>query len=144
MPYLLDTNIISNVTKPAPPAFLLDWMAAQDDADLYLSTITIAELQKGILDLPEGKRRQALETWFAGSMGPRAIFAGRILSFDEQAALIWGKLMSDGRKAGKPRSPIDMMVAAIAVANQCIIVSDNEKDFQGLPTVNPMRPVSST
>ncbi|MDO4232218.1 MAG: type II toxin-antitoxin system VapC family toxin [Lautropia sp.] len=144
MRYLLDTNIISNVTKPVPSAPLLDWMAAQDDADLYLSTVTIAELQKGILDLPDGRRRQELENWFAGSTGPQAIFAGRIFSFDEQAALIWGRLMSEGRKAGKPRSPIDMMVAAIAVANQCTIVTDNDKDFQGLPTFNPMRPDSTT
>jgi len=62
-----------------------------------------------------------------------------MLAFDDRAALVWGRLMAEGGKKGQPRSAIDMMVAAIAEANQCIVVTDNEKDFRGMPILNPMR-----
>jgi predicted nucleic acid-binding protein len=81
-----------------------------------------------------------LERWFAGQEGPQALFAGRILPFDDKAALIWGKLMANGTKSGRPRSAIDMIVAAIAEANDCMVVTDNDKHFAGLKIVNPLRP----
>ncbi|MDP4022192.1 type II toxin-antitoxin system VapC family toxin [Methylobacterium sp. NEAU 140] len=139
MRYLLDTNILSNVTKVTPSAALLTWMAEQNDEDLYISALTVAELRRGILDLPAGKKRSALETWFQGAEGPQALFAGRILPFDEAAALIWARLMADGRVAGKPRSALDTIVAAIAEANGCVVVTDNAKDFAGVSAINPLR-----
>jgi len=139
MRYLLDTNILSNVTKPEPSASLLTWMAEQADADLFIASLTIAEIHRGILENPAGKKRVALEAWFAGSEGPSALFAGRILSFDEKAALIWGELMAQGKAAGRPRSALDTIVAAIAQSNSCIVVTDNERDFHGVETINPLR-----
>jgi len=141
--YLLDTNIISNATKPLPSQSLMDWLADQPDESLFIASWTIAEIQRGILEKPSGKKRKLLEAWFAGPDGPLALFAGRILPFDHQASLIWGKLMSSGTKAGKPRSALDMIVAATALANQCTIVTGNEKDFASLPIFNPMRPPAS-
>jgi toxin FitB len=137
--YLLDTNIISNVTKPDPSEFLLEWMGAQSDGDLFISSLTIAEIKRGILDKPKGKKRERLEAWFAGPEGPQSLFKGRVLPFDENAALLWARLMSDGRAAGKPRSDLDMIVAAVAEANGCVIVTDNEKHFSGLDFLNPLR-----
>jgi hypothetical protein len=64
-----------------------------------------------------------------------------VLAFDEASALIWGRIMSEGVKAGRPRDPIDMIVAATAEANDCIVVTDNEKHFAGLKFINPMRPL---
>ena len=139
MRYLLDTNILSNITKPEPSESLLKWMAEQADADLFIASLTIAEIHRGILEKPAGKRRFALEAWFAGSEGPRALFAGRILSFDEKAALIWGELMAQGKAAGRPRSALDTIVAAIAQSNSCIVVTDNERDFHGVEIINPLR-----
>jgi toxin FitB len=137
--YLLDTNIISNVTKPTPSAALVDWMAAQADGDLFISTLTIAEIRRGVLERPAGKKRQELERWFSGPDGPQALFAGRVLSFDETAALVWARLMAEGTIAGRPRSALDTIIAAVAEANHCVIVTDNEKDFAGIEIVNPMR-----
>jgi predicted nucleic acid-binding protein len=137
--YLLDTNIISNVTKPNPSAALLAWMADQADSDLYISALTVAEIRRGLLEKPKGKKRALLETWFSGPEGPQALFAGRVLPFDEKAALIWARLMADGTARGRPRSALDMIIAAIAAANDCIVVTDNEKDFTGLKFVNPLR-----
>ena len=136
---LLDTNIISNFTRSTPSVSLVAWMSEQSDDDLWIASFTIAEVWRGVLEAPHGKRRRQLEAWFSGAEGPQELFAGRILPFDEKAAVVWARLMADGTAAGRPRSPLDMIVAAIAEANGCVIVTDNDKDFAGLTTINPMR-----
>jgi toxin FitB len=137
--YLLDTNIISNVTKPVPSESLIEWMANQSDHDLHISSLTIAEIRRGILVKPKGKKRDQLEAWFAGPEGPQSLFSGRVLPFDERAALAWARLMSEGRVTGRPRSDFDMIVAATAEVNDCLLVTDNEKHFPGMVTLNPLR-----
>nr|WP_178126822.1 PIN domain-containing protein [Agrobacterium rubi] len=136
---MLDTNILSNITKPEPSASLLMWMAEQADANLFIASLTIAEIHRGILEKRAGKKRVALEAWFAGNEGPPALLAGRILSFDNKAALIWGELMAQGKAAGRPRSALDTIVAAIAQSNSSIVVTDNERDFHGIEIINPLR-----
>ena len=137
--WLLDTNIISNLVKPAPPKPLLAWMAEQEDSSLCTSALTVAEIHRGVLEKSAGKRRDQLQAWFNGPEGPQALFAGRVLAFDEAAALIWGRLMAQGKTRGRPRSALDMMVAAVAEANGCTVVTDNEKDFAGIKLFNPLR-----
>jgi len=137
--YLLDTNIISNATRPVPSETLMSWMAEQADDDLFISSLTIAEIRRGVLEKPAGKKRRELERWFAGAEGPQALFAGRVLPFDENAALIWARLMAEGTAVGRPRSALDMIIAAIAEANRCVVVTDNVRDFAGLKILNPLR-----
>ncbi|MCK1699924.1 PIN domain-containing protein [Bradyrhizobium sp. 146] len=137
--YLLDTNIISNVVNPQPSESLLAWMVAQHDEHLFITSLTLAEIRRGILEKPNGKRRAALDAWFSGPEGPQALFAGRILPFDEKAGLIWAGLMAEARAAGRPRSGLDMIIAAVADANDCVVVTDNEKDFAGVQVINPIR-----
>jgi predicted nucleic acid-binding protein len=137
--YLLDTNIISNVTKPTPSEPLLAWMAEQIDENLFIASLTVAEIRRGVLEKPAGRKRDQLEAWFSGSEGPSALFAGRVLSFDERAALIWGRLMAEGTAKGRPRNGLDTIIAAIAEANDCIVVTDNEKDFADIKILNPLR-----
>ncbi len=137
--YLLDTNIISNVTKPVPSDALITWMAGQADEDLFIAALTVAEIWRGILEKAAGKKRKELERWFAGREGPPALFAGRVLPFDEKAALVWARLMAGGTASGRPRNPLDMIIAAVAEANDCVVVTDNERDFAGLKIVNPLR-----
>lgn len=139
MRYLLDTNIISDVTKPTPSVALLAWMAEQADEDLFISSLTLAEIRRGVLEKPAGRRRKQLEAWFSGPEGPQALFAGRVLPFDEKAALVWATLMADGKMRGRPRSALDAIVAAVAKVNDCVVVTDNEKDFEGVEFINPMR-----
>lgn len=139
--YLLDTNIISNIVKPRPSESLLAWWGEQSEEQLFLASLTIAEIRRGILEKPRGKKRDALDVWFSGPEGPQELFAGRVLPFDEKAALIWARLMADGKAAGRPRSALDMIIAAVAGANDCVVVTENEKDFAGLEIVNPLRPV---
>jgi predicted nucleic acid-binding protein len=137
--YLLDTNIISNATKPSPSEALLAWMAEQADDDLFISALTVGEIRRGLLEMPAGKKRTLLETWFQGPDGPQALFASQVLPFDEKASLVWARLMADGKAKGRPRSALDMIIAAIAEANGCVIVTGNERDFAGLEFVNPLR-----
>ncbi len=139
--YLLDTNILSDAIKPAPSASLLAWMGEQEDGDLFISTVSIAEIRRGILDLPRGRKRAALDDWFHGSFGPHALFSDRILPFDENSALVWARIMSEGKTRGRPRNAFDMMIAAIAEANDCLVVTGNARDFWGIEIVDPLRGV---
>jgi predicted nucleic acid-binding protein len=139
MRYLLDTNIISHVLKPRPSAALTAWIAEQTDEDLFIASLTLAEIRRGILEKPAGRRRDQLEAWFAGSEGPQVLFAGRVLPFDEKAALLWARLMADGKAKGRPRSALDTIIASVAEANECVVVTDNEKDFADIHVVNPLR-----
>jgi predicted nucleic acid-binding protein len=139
MRYLLDTNIIGNFTKPAPSPSLIAWMTQQSDDDLYISSLTLAEIRRGVLEKPTGKRRERLDAWFSGPQGPQTLFAGRILPFDEGAALVWARLMADGKAKGRPRSALDTIIAAIAETNRCIVVTDNERDFEDIEFINPIR-----
>lgn len=138
--YLLDTNIISEAVKPRPAPAVLAWLEAQPDTALHIASLTLAELRRGILDMPAGRRRRDLELWFAGAEGPQALFAGRILPFDDRAALEWARLMAEGRTTGRPRSALDMIVAATAAAHGMIVVTANERHFRdcGVPWLNPM------
>jgi toxin FitB len=137
--YLLDTNIISDATKSLPSPLLMEWMAAQLDESLFISSLSLAEVRRGILQKPPGRKRKELEMWFQGPEGPQALFQGRVLAFDEKAALIWARLMAEGTAVGKPRSAFDMIITAIGEANDCIVVTDNEKHFPGLKILNPLR-----
>jgi hypothetical protein len=137
--YLLDTNIISNATKLRPSEALLAWMENRVDSDLFIASLTVAEIWRGVLEKPRGKKRDQLEAWFAGPDGPQALFAGRVLSFDERAGLIWARLMAEGTARGRPKSALDMIIAAVAEANDCVVATDNEKDFAGREIINPLR-----
>ena len=137
--YLLDTKIISNATKLRPSEALLAWMENRVDSDLFIASLTVAEIWRGVLEKPRGKKRDQLEAWFAGPDGPQALFAGRVLSFDERAGLIWARLMAEGTARGRPKSALDMIIAAVAEANDCVVATDNEKDFAGREIINPLR-----
>jgi predicted nucleic acid-binding protein len=139
MRYLLDTNIISNFTKPAPSESLIVWMAGQSDEDLFIASLTLAEIRRGVLEKAAGKRRDQLDTWFSGPQGPQALLAGRILPFDEKAGLAWADLMAERKSSGRPRSGLDAIIAAIAATNDCVVVTDDERDFVGVEIFNPIR-----
>ena len=69
--YLLDTNIISNITKPVPSESLMVWMAEQIDENLFVASLTVAEIRRGILEKPAGRKREQLDAWFSGRKVPR-------------------------------------------------------------------------
>ncbi|HWZ51403.1 MAG TPA: PIN domain-containing protein [Granulicella sp.] len=136
--YLLDTNIISNVTKLIPSPPLIEWMAEQLDDDLFIASLRLAEIWRGILEKPSGKKRKQLEAWFQGPEGPQALFRGRVLGFDETAALIGARLMSEGTSSGQPRGALDMIIPR-PLKRTPAFVSDNEKHLTGVTILNPLR-----
>jgi predicted nucleic acid-binding protein len=134
---LIDTNIISEMMKSSPSANVIGWLDQQEAMQLYISTITIAEISYGINVLPNGNRRNLLEDSFNKVV--RDAFEHRILSLDEVAAHFYGKIMSRRKQLGKPMSIPDGQIAAIARANSAAIATRNINDFSdcGLDVINP-------
>lgn len=112
------------------------WMQDQPDEQLFISVMSLAELRRGILQLPVGAKRSKLEAWFASEEGPEALFFGRVLPFDIHAARMWAELMARGKVAGRPRSAVDTIVAAIATVHDCCVVTGNERHYEGIETLN--------
>ena len=138
--YLLDTNVISEVTRTAPSPVLARWLRQQLDTDLFISALTVAEVWRGVREKEGGRKRRDLEAWFHGPDGPQALFRGRVLPFEERAALAWGQIMADGRPTGRTRSALDMVIAATAIANGCTVVTVNERHFKDVVEfINPLR-----
>ena len=137
--YLLDTNVVSEAVRLRPSPALVVWLEGQPNEALFISALTLAEIRRGILEKDAGRRRRELEAWFAGPEEPGTLFAGRVLSFDKKAALVWARLMAEGTAAGRPRSALDMMVAATAAAHGLIVATSNERHFRdiGVTWLNP-------
>jgi predicted nucleic acid-binding protein len=127
--FLLDTNLISESFKPAPNHGVLAWLAATDEADTYLSVVTMAELRHGMERLPASRRRHQLEYWLEQN-APRR-FYGRTLAVDELIADAWGRLMARRDAAGRPFAPLDGFLAATCVVHDLTLVTRNVADFEG-------------
>jgi len=137
MTYLLDTCLISELVSKQPNQKVLDWLDAQIPETLYLSVITIGEIAKGISRLPSSQRKEDLDIWLNQTLPNR--FAGRIIGVDIPTMLLWGELVGNLEKQGRPLPMMDSLIAAIAIHNSLSLVTRNEKDFagSGVVIVNP-------
>ena len=137
---ILDTNVLSELMKPAPASIVVDWVGAQPATSLYTTSITQAEMLHGIMLLAPGKRRRALE--LAATAMFVEDFGGRILGFDADAAPPYARIASDRRRAGRPISHFDAQIAAIARATGAVLATRNVDDFAdcGVSLVDPWRP----
>lgn len=133
---LLDTNVISEAIKPQPDPNVSAWLDAQAAETLYLSTVTLAEMQFGIGALPVGKRKVMLMEALDGVV---ELFAGRILTFDVNAARKYGELAVKARPAGKGFPTPDGYIAAIAAARGFTIASRDASAFlaAGIDVIDP-------
>ena len=137
MKFLLDTCVISEFTKKLPHPNALRWMQSQDDADIFVSSVTIGELRKGIERLPPGDvRRTKLDFWFNAFV---EAFEGRIVPFDKGCAIVWGRIVGDSMRRGCVRSLIDMQIAATALQVGMTLVTRNVRDMEdvGVSLRNP-------
>ena len=137
---ILDTNVLSELMKPTPAAKVVDWMAAQPSAGLYTTSITQAEILHGLMLLPRGRRRSALEA--AATSMFEEDFGGRILGFGTDAAPPYAQIPSNRRRAGRPISHFDAQIAAIARFTGAAIATRNLADFDGcgVTLVDPWKP----
>ena len=139
MAFLLDTNVVSETVRPRPEKAVLDWMEAQVPTDLFLAAQTIGELVRGARKVKEQARRERFERWIEEDLARQ--FDGRVLPFDGLTAAVWGRLMGDGDRTGRPPAAADAQIAAVAIRHELLLVTRNEKDFAqfGIQLLNPWR-----
>ena len=134
MGYLVDANVLCEATYPSPAARVIAWLD-RHDASLHVSTLTLAEIGKGIHLLAPGRKRRKLEAWFEEMVES---FAGRIVPFDEDACRTWGAFYAKHQQKGRQLSSFDSLIAATALAHGHTVATRNTTDFPSdVPVVNP-------
>jgi predicted nucleic acid-binding protein len=121
--YLVDANVLSEPTKPSPNSRLVDWLRAHE-SDIAVDPVILGELRFGILILPRGKRRMALERWFDAGVGRL-----HCLPWDADTGLKWAELLAHLRKAGKAMPIKDSLIAATAIVHGLSVATRNRIDF---------------
>lgn len=134
MSYLLDTNVLSELRRKSPDPHVVAWMEQRPALSLYLSVLTMGEIRRGVENVTDLPRRQALQDWLENDLP--AFFAGRILPITDRVADCWGRLLAE---AGRPLPAVDSLLAATAVTHRLTLVTRNVKDFNGIAVhiVNP-------
>jgi toxin FitB len=126
--YLLDTCVISEVTKKRPSAKVLTWLDAREELTLFLSVITLGELQKGVSKLPVSRRRGRLQQWIEQDLTRR--FTGRILGVELEVAMRWGAITATAEQQGRPVPVLDGLLAATALVAGLTLVTRNTPHMQ--------------
>ncbi|HEX9455953.1 MAG TPA: type II toxin-antitoxin system VapC family toxin [Candidatus Binatia bacterium] len=137
MNFLLDTCVISELVKNSPRRQVVEWVDSQDEATLFLSAITIGELEKGIAKLPASVRKTKLATWVRRELAGR--FSGRLMPIDVRVASRWGTISGESERRGAPLPVIDALLAATALVYDLQVVTRNVGDFKraGVECLNP-------
>ena len=135
--FLLDTNIPSELMRPRPEPKVTDWIAAQDISVLFLSVVSIGELETGFTTMQDAVRRTRLEMALQRHLA--ILFPGRVLPVTQTIATRWGRLDGLRQLSGRPLSAADGMIAATALEHGLTVVTRNVKDFEqlGVPILNP-------
>lgn len=136
MPFLLDTTVLIDVVRGFAPT--VRWLAERSMADLYISAITVSEIHLGAWQRHprDGHARDAELGRFEA--GPLALLADRVLAFDRQSAVLWGRLLGEGAAAGRRPAKGDAQIAAIALRHGMTVATSNPRHFAGLvPVVDP-------
>ncbi|MCF8051261.1 MAG: type II toxin-antitoxin system VapC family toxin [Desulfobacterales bacterium] len=141
MNYLLDTCVISELVKRTPDLQVVKWVRNQDEENLFLSVVTVGEIQKGISKLPDAeKKKKQLQKWLNTELHER--FKGRILGITIETAYVWGRVLGNGEKKGIILPAIDSLIAAQGIFHKMIIVTRNVADMEpsGALLFNPWEP----
>jgi toxin FitB len=137
MNYILDTCVLSEFTRRQPDKHVVEWLNSIEEEKLYISVITVGEIQRGIERLQESHRKTELLVWMNNELLKR--FATRIISVDAHTMLTWGSLTARLESSGKPMSVMDSIILASALQNNLIIATRNVADFlnSGVQLINP-------
>lgn len=125
--FILDTNIISELMKPSPDKSLVAWLDRQVTQNLFITSISVAEIHYGLGILAAGQRRSKLEKAFNAVID--TAFNHRVLKFDKDTAKLYGVIMSGRKRLGKPMSAMDGQIAAITQSYTYALVTRNTRDF---------------
>lgn len=140
MRFLLDTCVISEMVKPHPDRHVQKWILNQEEENLYLSVLTLGEIQKGISRLEDVLKKKAeLTRWLNDDLTAR--FQNRILAFTLDVALVWGGMMGEAERQGRKLPVLDCMIAATALHHGMAVVTRNTEDMVrcGVSVTNPLR-----
>ena len=130
MRLLLDTNVLSEVTRPRPDARVLQWLDELDEDRSFISVVSIAEIRRGVALMDKGRKRDALNEWLTSDLPQR--FDQRVIAVEQDVALAWGDLMGDAKRNGRNLSSMDGLIAATAIAHDLALATRNIRDFEGL------------
>ena len=135
--FLLDTNVVSELMRERPNPQVLWWIDNQLTGDLFVTSVTEAEIRTGFAILPEGERRRGLDAAAERLFG--VFLAELTLPFDSYAAQAYERLAAARRAGGRPLSQADCQIAAIARSAGASVVARNARDFSGtgIDTVDP-------
>jgi predicted nucleic acid-binding protein len=135
---VLDTNVTSELMKPAPSATVAGWVRGHSATELYTTSITLAEIDYGIQRLPDGHRKDLLQ---ATADEVFSAFTEHVLAFDAAAAEQYGQIVSHRDRVGAPIEGFDAQIASICKAHEATLATRNVKDFQqtGIIVVDPWR-----
>jgi len=128
--YLLDTNVVSEWTRPRPDPNVVAFLAGTNEDTLFLSVVTLAELRRGVARMPDGRRRLALDTWLETDLTQR--FDGRILGIDTEVADAWGRIMAAAEQSGRTPGVMDVWIAATATVRGLTLATRDVRDFAPL------------
>ena len=136
---VLDTNVLSELIKPAPMRAVTEWVASQPATSIYTTSITQAEILHGIMLMPSAKRRSSIEAAVEAMFSQD--FGGRVLAFGSDAAHHYARIAATRRRAGHPISHFDAQIAAIARATGSALATRNISDFQacGVKLIDPWK-----
>ena len=137
MNYLLDTCVLSEFTRRQPEPRVIEWLDSIDEEKLFMSVITIGEIQRGIERLPDSHRKTELLVWM--NTGLFARFTGRIVAIDAGTMFLWGSLVARLEATGQPLGVMDSLILASALQNNLIVATRNVSDFLpgGVQVINP-------
>ncbi len=137
MPYLLDTNVLSEPARVRPHPGVLAWLNELDPLEVYLSVLTLGEIGKGVSLMPPSPRKTALREWLRHDLPER--FRGRVLSVDQEVAAAWGELDAEGQRMGRPLPAVDGLLLATARVHDLIFATRNMRDCgdRGVEVLDP-------
>ena len=134
MTYLIDTSVISELTRKQPSQRVVDWLDGMPADRLHVSVLTLGELRKGVAALPAGARRDRIDAWLAADLP--AWFEDRVIPIDGDVADVWGRMLA---QTGRPVGAVDSLIAATALRHGLRVVTRNTAAFRfpGLAVENP-------
>lgn len=137
MNYLLDTCVLSEFTRRQPDKGVVEWLDSIEEDKLFISAITIGEIQRGIERMPDSHRKIELLVWMNNGLLQR--FNGRMIAIDAPTMLLCGSLMARLEAAGQPMGVMDSLIVSSALQNNLVVATRNVADFKttGVQVINP-------
>ena len=134
---VLDTNVVSELVRPAPSTVVMAWLDAQDSSDLVITALTAAEVRTGVALLPDGHRKQDIGLRMESLL--TQTFAHFVLAFDIDSSAFYAQIVAARQRSGQPISTVDAQIASVCRQHEATLATRNISDFTatGIELINP-------